>query len=115
MELSQDLAAILGPLLMAITLSEYLHYDIWKKVDPTVVSLNGLVLLSGGLVLLRLHNRWQLDWPLLITLLSWALLAAGLLRLFFPKAKQLPQSRGTYLFLILLFSIGGFLTFKGYF
>ena len=114
-EISITIAGILGPLLMILISSEYLNFGIWKKVEPTLVYLNGLVLLAAGLVIVRFHNLWVVDWPLLITVLGWALLVAGAFRMYFPLAKQLSKNRLTDLFLGILFLAGCFLTFKGYF
>lgn len=49
MDLSLQIAGILGPILMALASSEYLNYRIWEQVEPTLVYLNGLFLFSGGM------------------------------------------------------------------
>ncbi|MCB0629898.1 MAG: hypothetical protein R2824_11815 [Saprospiraceae bacterium] len=114
MDISLQLAAIIGPVLMAVSLSEYLHYEIWKNVHPTLVQLNGLIFFTGGLILVNLHNIWIANWAVIITVISWLLLAAGLFRMFFPTNKQLPKSRGTDVFLLVLFLVGGFLSVEAY-
>lgn len=114
MELSIHVAAVLGPVLMVVTVSEFLNFAIWKKVDPTVVYLNGLFLFVGGLILLRLHHRWTPDWTVMITLLSWLLLLAGMARMFFPKAPQPQQRWSSQSIMLILFLSGAFLTFKAY-
>ena len=113
-EISIQIASILGPVLMIVTSSEYLNFKIWKNVDPTVVTLNGLILLICGLVIVRFHNLWNLNWTLVITVLGWLLFLAGVFRLFVPSAKQAKENTFTKIFLVVLFLIGGFLTFKSY-
>jgi hypothetical protein len=44
----------------------------------------GMVGLILGLLLVHSHNVWVLGWPLIITLVGWVVLIAGLLRLFLP-------------------------------
>lgn len=114
-EISIQIASILGPVLMIVTASEYLNFRIWKDVDPTVVSLNGLILLICGLAMVRFHNFWDLNWTLVITIMGWLIFLAGVFRSFFPTAKQASENTATKIFVIFLFLIGGFLTFKGYF
>ena len=113
-EISVQIASILGPVLMIVTLSEYLNLKIWKNVDPTVVSLNGLILLISGLVIVRFHNYWSLNWTLVITILGWLIFLAGVFRSFAPSAKQAQENTLTKIFVIILFLTGGFLTFKSY-
>jgi len=115
MEGSKRLAGLVGPVMMALGASEALHMNIWAGVDPTLVYLNGTLLLIGGLALVRAHNLWVADWRVLVTLVGWVALVAGLYRMFMPYAPQLDASAGTYVFLALLFGLGGFLSFKAYF
>lgn len=113
-EISAQIASILGPVLMIVTSSEYFNYKIWRNIDPTVVSLNGLVLLICGLTIVRFHNLWHLNWTLVVTILGWLIFLAGVFRLFKPNAKQAGDNASTKVFITILFLIGGFLTFKGY-
>ncbi|WP_299532967.1 hypothetical protein [Ulvibacterium sp.] len=114
MDTSINLAAIIGPIVMAIAISEYLNFKIWRNVHPTVVYLNGLVLLIGGLIVIRMHNYWTLDWTLAITIFGWLFILLGLARMFFPTQKQLEKSLFSNLVLLLLFLAGTFLSFKAY-
>ncbi|WP_422081080.1 hypothetical protein [Ulvibacterium sp.] len=115
MEVSLNLAAVIGPILMAIASSEYLNFKIWKNVHPTVVYLNGLVLLIGGLIVIRMHNHWSMDWTLVITIFGWLFILLGLARMFFPTQKQPEKSLFSNLLLLVLFLVGLFLSFKAYF
>lgn len=114
-EFSILIAGILGPILMVVISSELLNFNIWKNVDAKIISVNGLVLLICGVIIIKLHNIWSLNWTLLITLYGWAIFLLGTYRLFFPNLKQAPQNPITYLFLALIFASGCFLTYKGYF
>nr|WP_299338070.1 hypothetical protein [Allomuricauda sp.] len=113
-EISIQIGSILGPVLMILSSSEYLNFKIWKDVAPTVVALNGLVLLICGLIIVRFHNFWHLDWTLAITIFGWLILLTGIFRLFVPNAKQAGKNTSTTILLSVLFLVGGFITFKSY-
>ena len=115
MENSKNIAGLIGPILMVLSLSECLNFRIWTKVEATVVYLNGLLLFTGGLALIRSHNTWTIDWTISITLIGWLSLTLGLYRMFFPSGKQLERSTFSYLTLGTLFIVGFFLTLKAYF
>ncbi|RFM30985.1 hypothetical protein [Chitinophaga silvisoli] len=109
------IASILGPVLIALSTSEYLNFKIWENTHPTLVYLNGLFLLTGGLIIIRLHNVWTPAWPMLITIVGWLCFFAGLFRMFFPTQKQLPLNYVSKIVMLTLFMIGIFLSYKGYF
>lgn len=115
METSKNIAGLIGPTLIVLSLSEFLNFHIWTKVEATVVYLNGLLLFVGGLALIRSHNNWTIDWTLLITLIGWLSLTLGLYRIFFPNSKQFERKAFTYITLGILFITGFFLTVKAYF
>lgn len=110
MDLSGRIAAVLGPTLIAVTISEIVNLKIWENVHPSVVYLNGLVLLIGGLLIVTSHNLWRFDVSLLVTVSGWLLVVAGAFRMFFPNAKQLASGLGTYVVIALLFALGVALT-----
>jgi hypothetical protein len=114
METSKNIAGLIGPVLMALSLSEFLNFHIWTKVEATVVYLNGLLLFTGGLALIRSHNTWTIDWTVSITLIGWLSFALGLYRIFFPSIKQLGPNTLTYILLGVLFITGFFLTVEAY-
>jgi len=115
METSKDIAGLVGPTLMVLSLSEYLNFHIWTKVEATIVYLNGLLLFIAGLSIIRSHNLWAFDWTILITLIGWLALALGMCRLFFPSAKQVRRNFLANIIFGVLFVTGCFLTVKAYF
>ncbi len=106
MTYSQHIAAVLGPALVVVTLSEAIHLDIWEDVHPTVVYLNGLLFLIGGLFIATTHNLWVLDWRGLVTLSGWLLVVAGTYRMFAPEGQQLGPGPFTYATIALLGCLG---------
>lgn len=103
---TQAIAAVLGPALVIVTVSEAIHLDIWDDVHPTVVYLNGLLFLIGGLVIVTTHNNWVLGWGGLVTLAGWLLVLGGVFRMFAPTARQLHPGLGTYALIALLGCLG---------
>lgn len=106
MDVTRRIAAVLGPTLVAVTVSEFVNLNIWLDVHPTVVYLNGLVFLVGGLATVTTHNRWRPDFSLLVTLSGWLLIVAGLYRMVFPNAPQLGPGLATYGLMAALAALG---------
>ena len=57
---SKNIASVLGPVLIAVNISEITHFDIWAESYPPLVYLNGVILFVVGGALLRFHNHWRL-------------------------------------------------------
>lgn len=112
---SRQLAQLIGPTLSVMTLSEMMNLPIWESNIPSVTFLNGVLLFLAGISIIRVHNFWVRSWTILITLIGWLTIILGLLRIFFPAAKQAGENFSTYLILIALFTIGLFLSLKGYY
>jgi hypothetical protein len=109
-----NIAGLIGPTAMALTLSEAMNYHIWAINIPPVTYLNGTILFVVGLSIIRAHNHWTRGWPVLVTLTGWLAMLGGLYRMFAPEAQQVSQSPATYVGLAVLFTIGAMLTFKAY-
>ena len=111
---SKHIAQLIGPTLIAITLSEALNLEIWAVNLAAVTYLNGCILFAVGLSIVRVHNRWTFAWPVVVTLVGWGAILGGLVRMFAPQAHQGGKNTVKYAVIILLLSIGIFLTIKGY-
>ena len=113
---SKRIAGLLGPALIAVTISETINLQIWATNIAPVVFLNGTLLFVAGLSIVRDHNRWTRGWPVLVTLTGWILLLGGLSRMFAPvSALQAAQNNTAVLAsTVVLCVIGIVLTFKGY-
>lgn len=114
---SKSIAGLLGPTLIAISMSEWVSLRIlWANTSPSVIYLNGSLLFVAGLAIVRAHNRWAGGWPVLVTLTGWFLMLAGLIRMFAPVYAQREAENNTavYGLLIVLLAVGVFLSFKAY-
>lgn len=107
---SKNIAAVLGPVLIAAMISETINFRIWDQSIPQIVYLNGMILFATGIAIVRFHNRWRPIWAALITVMGWLLLAAGTFRMFFPTAIQAQEGPATYAFISSLCLIGVVLT-----
>ena len=107
---SKQIAGLIGPTIVALTISETMNFHIWANNIPPVTYLNGTLLLIAGLSIVRAHNRWAIGWPVLVTLVGWVAILLGLFRMFAPEAQQAPQNSFTYAVLVVLCAIGIFLT-----
>jgi hypothetical protein len=124
---SQRLAGLLGPVLIALSVSEAVNLRLlMAQMGPSaihVVYLNGTLLFVAGLCIVRVHNYWTTGWPVLVTLTGWTSTLFGLIRMFAPVSGaefgldvQRPEQSITviYAVLIVLLAIGIVLTLKAY-
>ena len=124
---SKHIAGLLGPVLIALSVSEALNLRLLTaEIGPNlvhVVYLNGTLLFVAGLSIVRVHNYWSGSWPVLVTLMGWISMLFGLIRMFAPISgaqlgldAQRPEENVTAVLalLIVLFTIGIVLTFRAY-
>lgn len=112
--LSKNIAAVLGPTIIAVTISETINFHIWEESIPQIVYLNGMLFFGTGVAIVRFHNRWRPVWAALITIYGWLMMIAGAFRMFFPTAPQAPASPATYAMIGVLFLIGAILTIMSF-
>jgi hypothetical protein len=53
---SKRLAGLIGPSLIAITISEAINAHIWANNIPAAIHFNGALLFIAGLAIVRTHN-----------------------------------------------------------
>jgi uncharacterized membrane-anchored protein len=124
---SRRIAGLLGPTLIAVSMSEALNLrPLTTEVGPNLVHLvylNGTLLFVAGLSIIRVHNHWTGNWPVLVTLIGWFSMLFGLIRMFAPisgaqlglDVQRPGQNIGAiFALLIVLCAIGIVLTFKAY-
>ncbi|HEY8035620.1 MAG TPA: hypothetical protein VIF37_08530 [Methylobacter sp.] len=118
MENSKRIAGLIGPSLIAITISEALNVHIWAANIAPVIHLNGALLFVAGLSIVRAHNHWIRGWPVIVTLVGWFAILAGLLRMFAPELYLQSVQNTSAMMLIasimIVCAIGIYLTFKAY-
>lgn len=115
MATSRNIAAIMGPTIMASTGLETLNFHIWEGIHPTTVFNNGLLWFMGGLTVAWFHNLWVADWRIIVTLLGWMSVFAGLFRMTFPNGPQAASGTGTFVVIGVLFVAATVISWKAYF
>jgi hypothetical protein len=118
MENSKHIAGLLGPSIIAVTISEALNAHIWVTNIAPVIHFNGAVLFIAGLAIVRAHNHWIRSWTVIVTLVGWFVMLLGLFRMFAPELYlQNVRSTSTMMAIasaMMLCPIGIYLTFKAY-
>ena len=81
---SRQIAALLGPSLSAVLISEFplIQPHLYDAQIAPVVYLSGALFFAAGLAIVRAHNLWVRAWPVLITATGWFFLVLGLVRMF---------------------------------
>jgi len=126
MAVSKTIAGIMGPTVLAIGIAVLLNISALPALaeqiahDAALVFLSGILLLVAGLAIVRVHNRWQDGWPVVVTILGWVCLISGLARLLLPT--QLARIAGSAVqntsmivaVALVMVAVGAFLSFKAY-
>ena len=94
MQRSVFLAKLIGPFFAVCGVALMLNADGFRSIgdevikSPAFIYLAGLLALAAGLALVNTHNVWIADWRVVITLIGWLSLIAGVFRLVFPHAVE---------------------------
>lgn len=125
MELSLFLAKILGLSLVTFCLGVLKNFKLLPKIGRSVSENLALIIFSGfiltilGLLIIVSHNIWTADWRVLVTLLGYATLLKGMIRIFFPGfvakiARQVAGGVWWKTVTALFFLLGIYLTWIGF-
>lgn len=90
-------------------------------VDRTPLLLLGLVRVVFGVVIVLVHNVWRRGfWPLLVTLIGWAILIRGVIVLFIPPEAMAGIMDAAhvvdfyYVYAVIPLVLGGYLALRGF-
>lgn len=113
---SRQLAGLLGPSLIAVSITESMNLNIFSDTSAYFVYLNGLLLFVAGLAIVRAHNVWTDGWPVLVTLIGWLFLLGGSIRMIAPVSAQLTTQHPTAVLALtsVLLVVGIVLSFQAY-
>lgn len=126
MQTSMILARIMGPMMLVMGAGLLFNAATVQTVakdflkSPAQIYLAGFITLLLGLLVVTFHNVWVPAWPVIITVLGWVMVAAGIVRMML--ADRLKKS-GTKLLgnaqlmtgaAILYLALGAALTYFGY-
>lgn len=126
MTTSKTLSALIGPTLVAMAVSMLVNHAALSAMveqvsrEPFLILFSGVVTFVVGLAIIRVHNIWEVGWPVVVTILGWLFLIGGLVRILFPTrlaaiAAGFAQNTGFMIGeAIVLLVLGAFLSYKGY-
>ena len=126
MATSKSIAGLIGPTLVAGAIAVLLNLGTWPDLveqgfrDPALIFVSGFPLFVAGLAIVRAHNRWEGNWPVLVTVVGWLALVGGLSRILFPTrlasiAVGAVRTTGVLPAVAIVFLVvGAFLSFKGF-
>ena len=126
MQTSIFIAKLIGPVLVVAGLTGALNTQLLREVgreflaSPALLFIAGIIALLGGLAVVNTHNIWVADWPVIITIIGWVALVAGVLRIGFPAiARSMGKTMLAKESLLRVIGVvqallGAFLMYKGY-
>lgn len=91
MERSRFIAKLIGPVCIAGGIGMLFNTAVFKAMfehglhDHLLIYLAGFIALTLGLAIVVLHNKWDCDWTVIITVFGWLAVIGGLLRMIAPQ------------------------------
>ena len=128
MQRSIFLAKLVGPFLAVCGVALMFNADAFRSISgeivksPALIYIAGLLALATGLAIVNTHNEWTADWRVVITLLGWLSVVAGIIRVVFPRVVEMlgasivaTVSNGWIVGEgVVILALGAWLSFKGY-
>ena len=120
------IARLIGPLFAALGIGLLLNSTFYAAAvgegahSPVLIAIAGMATLVAGLAILNAHRAWTADWRVLVTLIGWLFIIAGLIRLILPTlAETLAPAvySGPAALMVagvVVLVVGGILSFEGY-
>ena len=119
---------VLGIVYLAVGIGMLINPDFYKKLmsefseNPPSMYLSGLAALVIGYLLVRFHNIWPSDWPVIITIFGWVALIKGLFLLLLPRVSikiskffERQMTKFLAVWAIVMAIVGALLTWLGFF
>jgi uncharacterized membrane protein len=88
------IARLIGPVFVVIGLGMLLNATFYAAAvgegakSPVLIAVSGIATLLGGVAILNAHHDWTADWRVLITLIGWLFIIAGIVRLVLPTVAE---------------------------
>ncbi len=120
------IAGLAGPIMMAVATALLINRQTIAAVlkdasnGPGVVFFAGILTLLAGLAIVRTHNVWAAEWTVLITVIGWLAVIAGVLRIIWPdrvaglSSRFMSSENAITAWALVALLLGAFLTAKGY-
>jgi hypothetical protein len=85
------IARLIGPVFVVTGLGMLVNAKFYAAAvaegaaSPVLIAISAIATLLGGVAILNAHRAWTADWRVLVTIIGWVFVIAGLLRLILPK------------------------------
>ena len=86
------IARLVGPLFIVLGLGCLINQTVYADMIgqavlvPVVIYMSGLMSFLAGVAMLNGYHAWTADWRIIITILGWLLVIAGIIRIMLPAA-----------------------------
>jgi hypothetical protein len=126
MDPASKIARLAGPLLAVVGVGMLTNGATYRVMAGQFLAaypfiyFSGILALAAGLAILNAHHRWAPDWRSVITALGWVATGVGAFRIIAPQftafvAGAIVAHNGFFVGAgIVLVTLGGYVTFKGY-
>jgi len=120
------IARLIGPVFAVTGLGMLLNARFYAAAvaegahSPVLIAISGIATLLGGVAILNAHRAWTADWRVLVTIIGWLFIIAGIIRLVLPRIAETVApavySGPAALMVagVVVLVIGGILSFEGY-
>jgi hypothetical protein len=88
------IARLIGPLFAALGVGMIVNATFYAAAvgegahSPVLIAISGMATLLAGIAILNAHHAWTADWRVLVTLIGWLFIVAGLIRLILPTVAE---------------------------
>lgn len=125
MDISLFLSKALGLYLVIISVGMLINACTIKPIlgemlkNPGLMFVTGVIAMIIGVLIVISHNIWVLDWRVIITIMGWASLIKGTIRVIIPQyvdvldKKWMLSDASYYTTSVLAFLLGVFLCYLG--
>jgi hypothetical protein len=119
-------AKLIGPILVVAAIAMLVNPRDLQEIareflkSRALIYVTGVLAMLGGLAIVNNHNVWIADWPVIVTLMGWAMLIGGAVRIALPSAVRsiggamLDHPAMIRIAGVVWVLIGALLTYKGY-
>ncbi|MDD5073427.1 MAG: hypothetical protein PHX64_05920 [Candidatus Omnitrophica bacterium] len=121
-----QLFQLMGVVYTAAGLGMLINPDYYKKIvdsfdnNPALIYITSLIMIVAGFVLVTFHNVWVAGWPVIITIVGYAILIKAVGILLFPRelmkfSKELTKKvKNIRLYAVIPLAIGLGLMYLGF-
>ena len=120
------IARLIGPIFVVVGIGVLLNHQHYAAMiaeavrSAALVYFSGVLALAAGLAILNTYRAWTADWRVIVTVLGWLMLIAGVVRIVVPwvtvslATALYSGSAAIAIVGVIVLVVGGYLSFQGY-